>query len=53
MKQTKCQIAYYNEWGNRIVVFTGTKEACIRVYDKNIGRCEEVGAYIEDYQKEA
>ena len=48
----KCQIAYYNDWGNRVVLFTGTLETCQETYEKNIGKCESVGAYIEDYQRE-
>ena len=51
-RNAKCQIAYYNEWGNRVVLFTGTEEKCIEVYEKNIGKCESVGATIEDYYKE-
>ena len=51
-KKDKCQIAYYNDWGNRVVMFTGTEAKCIEVYERNIGKCESVGALIEDWQKE-
>ena len=49
--RNKCQIAYYNEWGNRVVLLTGTLEKCQEVYEKNIGKCESVEAIIEDYQR--
>jgi hypothetical protein len=49
--KNKCQIVYYNEWGNRIVLFTGTLERCQEIYEKNIGKCESVEATIEDYYK--
>ena len=52
MKNDKCQIVYYNDWSNRIVMFTGTEEKCIEVYQKNIEKCEERDAIIESYYKE-
>lgn len=45
------QIAYYGDYGNRYIMFTGSLEACKRVYSENIAICEEHNANIEPYQK--
>jgi len=41
-------VCYFNDWGNRIVIKSGSLESCESFYEKNIGMCEGVDATIQE-----
>jgi hypothetical protein len=43
----KSEIVYYNSWGNRIVLYSGTFEQCRMMFEKNVEKYEDLDAHIE------
>ena len=40
-------VAYINDWGNPVLLYKGTLVECQEYYEKHIGKCESLGAFID------
>ena len=48
----KYQVTYYNGWGNRIVMYTGTLEECQEWYESHPKKCDILDAQIEEFYQD-